>query len=617
VTTGAFPFAVGSANAATLTAAPQAARQFRLSLTEVAARWLGYLAAALLLGGLLFRVAIWRPAATSAAAPRFSRRWRAAMMMAVMLLGAAMTVGLLVQAGQVSGSEIVAPWSAAVNTVLLTTRYGAVWLARLAAVLLVAGLLLTPLLNSHPQWRLWAALPVAAVLAFTISLNSHAAAEPQPMWPVLADWIHLLAASAWAGGLAFLVIGLWTVRQELPAPLATQLAARLVPRFSALALTNVALLALTGVYAAVLRLGAWKALTDMLYGRTLLVKLAFMLAMIGLGALNLVIVRPRLRAAASQPNGNAPLVRRFQWIVSTEATLVVTLLLSVSVLTALPPARAAATLPQITTTAQADDVAARLTVEPGRVGVNTFTLQLTSGGQPVTQARAVSLRFTPGAVDVPPSTASLVAQANGDYQIQGAYLSLPGRWQVQAVVQREGYFDAFANFDLELSSAASRTLWNQIGAALLFLAALGCAAAVSGLTASRRQAVIAGVPLAAALIVCGIAAFTRPAAAEQAGQINPIPPDADSVAVGRQLYQDNCAPCHGVAGQGDGPVGLTLNPRPADLSLHAVPGVHTDGQLYEWITNGFPGSVMPAFRQTLTDDERWHLVNFIRTLAPR
>jgi mono/diheme cytochrome c family protein len=50
---------------------------------------------------------------------------------------------------------------------------------------------------------------------------------------------------------------------------------------------------------------------------------------------------------------------------------------------------------------------------------------------------------------------------------------------------------------------------------------------------------------------------------------------------------------------------------------HAIPGVHTDAQLYEWITNGFPGTRMPAFKSTLSDTDRWHLVNFIRTLAPK
>lgn len=75
--------------------------------------------------------------------------------------------------------------------------------------------------------------------------------------------------------------------------------------------------------------------------------------------------------------------------------------------------------------------------------------------------------------------------------------------------------------------------------------------------------------------------------------------------------------CHGESGKGDGPLGRTLIPRPADLTIHAVPGVHTDAQLYDWITNGFPGSAMPAWKQTLSDTDRWNLVNFIRTFAPK
>jgi mono/diheme cytochrome c family protein len=61
---------------------------------------------------------------------------------------------------------------------------------------------------------------------------------------------------------------------------------------------------------------------------------------------------------------------------------------------------------------------------------------------------------------------------------------------------------------------------------------------------------------------------------------------------------------------------LTLIPPPADLYQHTQPGVHPDGRLYDWITNGFSGnSQMPIFKDILTDDDRWNVVNYIRTFA--
>jgi mono/diheme cytochrome c family protein len=125
-----------------------------------------------------------------------------------------------------------------------------------------------------------------------------------------------------------------------------------------------------------------------------------------------------------------------------------------------------------------------------------------------------------------------------------------------------------------------------------------------------------GLPLTLLMIGLGIFYLTRPIPVSNE-QANPIPPNSDSVEAGQTIFITTCAPCHGVTGKGDGPVGVALNPRPADLTQHAIPGVHTDAQLYEWITNGFPASRMPAFKSTLSDTDRWNLVNFIRTLAPK
>ncbi|MEK7327156.1 MAG: cytochrome c, partial [Chloroflexota bacterium] len=232
--------------------------------------------------------------------------------------------------------------------------------------------------------------------------------------------------------------------------------------------------------------------------------------------------------------------------------------------------------------------------------------------------REALLRFTPISGKLPPSEAQLAAKGGGQYSARASNLSLPDQWQVQAIVRRENKFDAYANFEVDTrpASAVQTYPWNRVAGGLLLLAALAYIFAFSGLPGKRIQYVWLGIVPGVALALVSVAVFYRPAPPEQVGLVNPIPPNADSVAEGKQYYTTLCVPCHGETGKGDGPVGLTLNPRPADLSLHAVPGVHTDGKLFEWISNGYPGSVMPAFGQALTEEQRWHIVNYLRTLAP-
>jgi mono/diheme cytochrome c family protein len=92
-----------------------------------------------------------------------------------------------------------------------------------------------------------------------------------------------------------------------------------------------------------------------------------------------------------------------------------------------------------------------------------------------------------------------------------------------------------------------------------------------------------------------------------------VPPDERSLAIGQEVYITNCESCHGETGRGDGPAGLRLVPRPADLRIHTAPGVHTDGELYYWVAYGFPNSAMPAWKERgLTDEQIWSVLNYAR-----
>ena len=109
------------------------------------------------------------------------------------------------------------------------------------------------------------------------------------------------------------------------------------------------------------------------------------------------------------------------------------------------------------------------------------------------------------------------------------------------------------------------------------------------------------------LVTQGLIAAPSPTA----GPRNPFPPTAQSLAQGRTLYVTHCQSCHGVTGKGDGPAGVGLMPPPIDLTQHV--GLHPEGELFRMISQGVPRTAMPPFAGRLTEEERWHLVNYIRT----
>jgi mono/diheme cytochrome c family protein len=93
---------------------------------------------------------------------------------------------------------------------------------------------------------------------------------------------------------------------------------------------------------------------------------------------------------------------------------------------------------------------------------------------------------------------------------------------------------------------------------------------------------------------------------------NPLAGNTDVLKEGKSLYISYCTPCHGEKGKGDGVAAASLSTKPADHSSAYVQG-QTDGALFWMITEGH--NPMPTYKQALPENQRWELVNYIRTLA--
>lgn len=104
--------------------------------------------------------------------------------------------------------------------------------------------------------------------------------------------------------------------------------------------------------------------------------------------------------------------------------------------------------------------------------------------------------------------------------------------------------------------------------------------------------------------------WTAPASANKLQ--NPYKGNKTATAEGKKLYNQLCVVCHGNKGKGDGLAGMNLKPRPANLTSSKVQS-QSDGAIFWKITEGKPP--MASYKQALTDQQRWQLVNYIRQLG--
>jgi copper resistance protein D len=300
----------------------------------VVTRAIHFAATATTAGALIFRGLVAEPALRGAqsAAPRLDKQVR---LLAWTGLAVAVISGLtwaLLLTMSLSDEGVgEAVTSGALSDVLNLTQFGLVSQIRLALAITLAICLA---LGRWALWR-WLALAVAVALVASVAWTGHAASTPFA-WGCLhvaSDVLHLVAASAWIGGLVPLVLLLGITRCR-PAWASLELEA--VRRFSTLGIVSVAVLILSGFVNAWILVGSFRGLVVTVYGQLLMLKLAAFAAMLAFAASNRFVLTPRLDLASDKARQDA--LRAISRNTLTEIVLGLTIFAMVGVLGTLHPA---------------------------------------------------------------------------------------------------------------------------------------------------------------------------------------------------------------------------------------------------------------------------------------
>lgn len=100
---------------------------------------------------------------------------------------------------------------------------------------------------------------------------------------------------------------------------------------------------------------------------------------------------------------------------------------------------------------------------------------------------------------------------------------------------------------------------------------------------------------------------------------NPLAGNSEALASGKTIFETQCASCHGLQGHGDGMAAASLNPKPANLADKKMLDSLSDGYLFWRVSEGGMAapfnSAMPAWKATMSEEQRWQVISYLRTLG--
>lgn len=100
---------------------------------------------------------------------------------------------------------------------------------------------------------------------------------------------------------------------------------------------------------------------------------------------------------------------------------------------------------------------------------------------------------------------------------------------------------------------------------------------------------------------------------------NPLAGSSEAAASGKIIFEAQCAVCHGTQGHGDGTAAAGLKPQPANLADSKMLDSLSDGYLFWRVSEGGAmapfNSGMPAWKATLSEEQRWQVISYVRLLG--
>lgn len=629
---------------------------------DVALKWIAMLSLAAAAGAAFWVLAVARPAAGFLDDEPHHKavdaaEWWLIVFAHVLLTAAFITAGFLVGLTVIRLETSVRLWD-----YLTSVRTGEY---RLALELLTLAAIGSADVMIFAKRRLLRNAGLIGLLATTLgglltySLISHGATGDGSFWSVTADYVHLVATAAWLGALVMLVPFLWWVRRELQSPERFLYLANVFDRFSLVAGLSVIAILATGTFNGLVEIPNPGAMIHTTYGRVLIAKLSLMMPLLAIAGVNAFYLKPRLVSTIDglyqEGGANASEAVRASWeqrlaslrrvlprTIAIEIALVAAVIASVALLTQTSTAKGELAQEQARKQAQvaykqaqpAGDLQLDIEIRPNRVGNNQYTVfARTQDGKPPESVTEMRLRFTYPDPAAPGGIAGrgeiqLQSRGGGEYVNSGSLFTQPGSWTVETTVKRTGVDDVSRTFVVpvgptEAAAKKSRGTfalpftslnWNQVVGGALVLAGAVVILYRREFAAIRAWANRAAVTSSAVLFVGGgvlLFGVHSHDAALDPSQGNPVKMSQQSIDRGKELFSQNCIVCHGENGDGKGPRAAELNPAPADLRAHMP--FHTDPQFFSFIANGFPGTAMPAWKDQISTEDIWNLLNYLRS----